>query len=178
MAPFLPSLANWYLRAIKCLDYRVGLEVFTKPVNVRLLVTPLEARLTFRILAWASANIEFHVGASTPFLFFLSFPFEYSFCSFFFGGGTSPCIVTSCMCVRVPVCVCEWIRNIKNGGERIEVSVIPKLSDRQGVVELGEFNNTEANFRRRISPRSILVFKRWYFFLKLRRLICRTKDGN
>lgn len=151
MAPFLPSLANWYLRAIKCLDYRVGLEVFTKPVNVRLLVTPLEARLTFRILAWASANIEFHVGASTPFFFW----------------GTSPCIVTSCMCVRVcvRVCVCEWIRNIKNGGERIEVSVIPKLSDRQGVVELGEFNNTEANFRRRISPRSILVFKRWYFFI-------------
>lgn len=66
--------------------------------------------------------------------------------------------VFACVCVRV--CVCEWIRNIKNGGERIEVSVIPKLSDRQGVVELGEFNNTEANFRRRISPRSILVFKR------------------
>lgn len=39
----------------------------------------------------------------------------------------------------------EWIRNIKNG-ERIEVSVIPKLSDRQDeVVELGEFNNVDAN---------------------------------
>lgn len=39
----------------------------------------------------------------------------------------------------------EWIRNIRNG-ERIEVSVIPKLSDRQDeVVELGEFNNVDAN---------------------------------
>lgn len=41
--------------------------------------------------------------------------------------------------------MCEWIRNIRNG-ERIEVSVIPKLSDRQDeVVELGEFNNVDAN---------------------------------
>lgn len=106
MAPFLPSLANWYLRAIKCLDYRVGLEVFTKPVNVRLLVTPLEARLTFRILAWASANIEFHVGASTPFLFFLSFPFEYSFCSFFFLGNVSMHCNILHVCAYVCACVC------------------------------------------------------------------------
>lgn len=45
------------------------------------------------------------------------------------------------------------IRNIKNG-ERIEVSVIPKLSDRRDVVELGEFNNVDAKFR--ISPRSCI----------------------
>lgn len=75
MAPFVSTLANWYLRAIKCLDYRTGLEVFTKPVNVRLLVTLLVLRLTFRILAWASTNIEFHVGASTLF-FSTRHPFE------------------------------------------------------------------------------------------------------
>lgn len=43
-------------------------------------------------------------------------------------------------------------------GERIEVSVIPKLSDRRDVVELGEFNNVDAKFGQGISPRSSRVF--------------------
>ena len=66
----------------------------------------------------SGANIEFHVGASTPFLSLsLSlFPLRALFPLLFF-WGTSPCIVISWLYVGyeysfvvcVYVCVCEWI---------------------------------------------------------------------
>lgn len=101
-------------------------------------------------------------GCEHPFFFSLSlFPLRVLFLLLFFSGNVSVhcnvCVLatnTRLLCARVGMNRYVTSKN----GERIEVSVIPKLSDRRDVVELGEFNNVDAEFGQGISPRSTRVF--------------------